>query len=212
MSVRLIALLLGLIINAIGNALTIVSSSGASIYTAAPINLDHVFPISIGIIIFIIGIINIIINMILLRKIDLWRVFSQIIYMMFFSYIINFFVALITKLGVKNWGYFPQILVSLLGVTLVFVAVSIYQRANIMMHPNDDTTNILRFKYFHGSAIWSQFADSVPPLLIVIICGFIVGKVYSINIGTIYSIFCNGLIIKLSDKYIWHSLKHNFND
>ena len=44
------------------------------------------------------------------------------------------------------------VLINFLGVTLIGVAISIYQRVNLVLHPADDLFQILRFRYFKGNA------------------------------------------------------------
>jgi hypothetical protein len=78
------------------------------------------------------------------------------------------------------------------------------------MHPNDDTTNILRFFYLRKSAVAAQLLDFVPPIAAMIISFAVTKNLYAVNIGTIFSILFNGLIIQTADKYIWPGLKHNF--
>lgn len=78
------------------------------------------------------------------------------------------------------------------------------------MHPNDDTTNILRFVYLHGNATAAQLVDFVPPILAIFISWQATGAVLGINVATIFSILFNGVIIAWSDTHIWPQLKHNF--
>ncbi|KRK63715.1 hypothetical protein FC72_GL001188 [Companilactobacillus tucceti DSM 20183] len=78
------------------------------------------------------------------------------------------------------------------------------------MHPNDDTTNILRFFYLKGNSTAAQVIDFVPPTIVVIIAFFMTGNIFSVNIATLFSILFNGVLIATADKLIWPSLKHNF--
>ena len=205
-----IALALGLLINAFGNALTITSSMGSGVWTAAAVNLSHVTGVSVGLFIFAFGVFNTVCNQFLLWTVDIPRFVEEIFYISCFSYAVNFFTNLCLAMGLGQLGLIARIVMAILGVTLFCIAISMYQRANLFMHPNDDTSNILRFKYCHGSAVASQLIDMLPPIIIFIGCGLLMGKIYSVNVGTIYSICCNGLLIKYADRWIWPSLVHNF--
>ncbi|WP_286136885.1 hypothetical protein [Philodulcilactobacillus myokoensis] len=202
--------MIGLIINAMGNGFTIVSNFGSGIWTAAAVNIHNITGFQVGILIFCFGILNTITNQFLIQHLDIVRLIEEIVYISFFSYMVNWFTNLFTSWELNQWSPILRIPMSIMGVTLFCIAISLYQRANLFMHPNDDTTNILRFKYMHGSAIFSQLTDMLPPIVIIIICFFITGKVYSVNVGTIYSIIFNGMLIATADKYVWKSLIHNF--
>ncbi|MCK8606788.1 hypothetical protein LNP08_01730 [Apilactobacillus ozensis] len=208
---RIMALVCGLILNAFGNALTIVSSCGSGIWTAAAVNINKLLGFNLGLLIFTFGIINAITNQVLLRRIDIPRFVEEIIFISGFSYFINIFTRLFTTLGWENSAIWIRIPMSLIGVMCFCTAISLYQRANLFMHPNDDTTNILRFKFLNGSAILSQLIDMIPPIIIIIVCSIPLGQVYSVGVGTIFSVICNGIIIQNADKLVFPSLKHNKN-
>ena len=78
------------------------------------------------------------------------------------------------------------------------------------MHPNDDTTNILRFMYLKKSAVAAQLIDFIPPIIAMVISFAVTKNLYAVNVGTIFSILFNGLIIQTADRYVWPKLKHNF--
>ncbi|TPR19587.1 hypothetical protein DY138_02785 [Apilactobacillus timberlakei] len=79
------------------------------------------------------------------------------------------------------------------------------------MHPNDDMSNLMRFKLFQGSAVVSQLVDMAIPAVFVLICFMFTHSVSALGVGTIISLFCNAFLIKYADKYVFPSLVHNFN-
>lgn len=208
---RIIALIFGLILNSLGNALTIVSGCGSGIWTAASVNIHELIGIDVGVMIFIFGIINALTNQVLIKHIDVLRFIEEIIFISFFSSFIQLFADLFTSLGWNHLSLILRIPMSLIGVCFFCTAISLYQRANIFMHPNDDTTNILRFDYLNGSAVKSQLLDFTPPIVIILICSIFLHQIYSVGIGTIFSIIFNGVLIQSADKYIVPRLKHNPN-
>ncbi|AYF92229.1 hypothetical protein D7I45_01345 [Apilactobacillus bombintestini] len=205
------ALVFGLLLNALGNSLTIVSGCGSGIWTAASVNIHELVGIDVGLMIFIFGIINALTNQVLIRHIDVWRFIEEMVFITFFSYFIQIFADFFTSLGWNHLSLFIRVPMALIGVCFFCTAISLYQRANLFMHPNDDTTNILRFQYLKGSAVKSQLLDFAPPIIIILICAVFLHRIYSVNIGTIFSIICNGFIIQTADKLIFPSLKHNEN-
>jgi uncharacterized membrane protein YczE len=207
---RYLALFLGLVINALGNGLTVATNMGTSPWTASEVNLGHMLGTTVGWPMFIVGAITAIINQFLIGKWDALRFFGEILFISCFSYFVNTFVALFTHLGVTQLPLIPKVIVCLLGVAIFCCAISLYQRANLIMHPNDDTTNIIRFRFFKGKVVQAQIVNFLVPMIIIVVTVVMTHKIYSVNIGTIFCIFFNGPLIGISDKYIWPKLHHNF--
>lgn len=258
-AVRIIALIVGILINIIGNSLTIVSNEGAEPWTAAAVNANKVSALtgeglSVGSFIILFGIIGTILNQVILSRkelpklkdyqawkkrisypsslkgkikfktkelgedfnhcfIDKPRLMGELLYIFAFGYSVDFASWLFDRIHLNSLPKLPSIFLSLFGVTLFCVGISLYQRSNIIMHPNDDTSNLLRFVYLGGSAFQSQLVDIIPALLICGVCyPLLHGTIYSISWGTFYSIFFNGVIVMVADKFIWPSLTHNHKD
>ncbi|UQS86160.1 hypothetical protein MOO44_00520 (plasmid) [Nicoliella spurrieriana] len=211
MKVRIIALLLGLFINALGNGLTIASNTGSALWTAAAVNLGNEFKIASTVFIFAFGVFNAVLNQFLVMKLNIVRFIEEIAYVVFFSYGIQVFIQMFESLGIGKQSFLVRSLFSIIGVTMIGISVSVYQRANIFMHPNDDTSNILRFKFLNGSAIKAQFLDLSFPVIVIIITSLLTGELYAVNFATIYFFFTNGIVVKYADKWVWPSLIHNFN-
>lgn len=207
---RIIGLVSGLVLNAFGNGLCISANMGSGLWTASAVNMNKWFGWNTGLLLFIIGVMNAIINQFLIKRFDGKRLIGEILYVMFFSYFVNVFTNLLNMVGVPSLPIVIRTILSCLGVVFFCVAISLYQRANIVMHPNDDTTNILRFLYLKGNSTAAQIIDFIPPIIIIIISGIAIHNVYSVNIGTVFSFIFNGILIATADKWIWPALKHNF--
>lgn len=207
---RIIGLVSGLILNAFGNGLCISADMGSGLWTAAAVNLNKWFAINTGLVLFIFGVVNALTNQFLIKHFDGRRLVGQILYVLFFSYFVDIFTNLLTAVGVPNLPIVVRAILSCLGVVFFCVAILLYQRANIVMHPNDDTTNILRFFYLKGNSTKAQIIDFLPPIIIIVIAAFAIHNVYSVNIGTLFSFMFNGILIATADKIIWPQLKHNF--
>lgn len=210
LTARIAALIFSLVLNAFGNALCVSSNVGSGIWTAAAVNLHLAFGPDVGLLLFIVGLINAITNQILIRRIDLPRFGGEVIFVLFFSYFIDIFIGVFSYLGVPTLPWFVRMLLSLVGVSTFCVAISIYQRANIFMHPNDDTTNILRFMYLKGNATASQLIDFVPPIVAIAVTFTVTHHIAAVNVGTLYSILMNGVLIATADRLVFPKLVHNF--
>ncbi len=208
--VRFIGLVLGLVLNALGNGLCISSNMGSGIWTASAVNMHNWLGLDTGILLMLIGLANAITNQILIHQIDIKRFIGQIIFVIFYGYFVDIFTDIFNFLGMPHYNVIFRIFFAILGIVCFCVAISLYQRANILMHPNDDTTNILRFHYLKGNSTLAQLIDFIPPIIIVIIAFVNTHEIYSINIATLVSILFNGVFIATADKYIWPRLKHNF--
>lgn len=210
MSYRVVALIIGLLLNAFGNALSVAANAGSGIWTAAAVNIAYWIHGNVGVILLIVGVLSALLNQILIRKIDIPRFIGEVAFISCFSYFINLFVGIFTKWGIPALPLGWRMALSILGVTIFACSISIYQRANLIMHPNDDTSNILRFMYLGGRATASQFVDFIPPIIMIAVCYAATRQIYSVNVGTLYSILFNGIIIAASDKHIMPHLYHNF--
>ncbi len=210
MIARIAALIFSLVLNACGNALSITSNFGSGIWTASAVNMHAAFGLDVGLLLFLIGLVNAITNQLLIRRLDLPRFIGEVLFVLCFSYFVDLFTAGFTMLGVSQLPWVIRMILSMVGVSTFCVAISIYQRANIFMHPNDDTTNILRFMYLKGNATASQLIDFVPPIIIMIITFTITHQVLAVNVGTFYSFLMNGILIATADRLVFPKLVHNF--
>lgn len=207
---RLIGLVVGLLLNASGNALAVSANMGSGLWTASAVNLSHWLGVNIGVILMIIGVLNTLTNQVLIRHWDIPRLVGEIIYAMFFSYFVSFFVSFFDAMGVGGLNLFWRTLLSIGGIIVFCIGISLYQRANIVMHPNDDTTNILRFLYLKGNATASQLVDFISPLIAIAVAFVGTHEILSVNVGTLCSIVGNGFFIATADKLVWPHLTHNF--
>ena len=159
---------------------------------------------------FAVGVLVAVANQLLIRQWDKWRFFGEVGFIACFSYFVDVFVALFTRLGVPGLPFLVRTILCFAGIATFCCAISIYQRANLIMHPNDDTTNILRFLYCHNRVVVAQLLNFVPPIVIMAITFLISGHLYAINIGTLFALVANGPLIGFFDRQVWHDLTHNF--
>ncbi|MFD1430369.1 YczE/YyaS/YitT family protein [Lacticaseibacillus mingshuiensis] len=199
---------LSLVINALGNGITVALNLGSALWTASAVNISHLLPIDLGTVMMGLGGLTIIANALLLRKWEWRRVLGNLIFMLPFSYLVGGFSALVARLP---WGSLPlwgRILFDLLGICLIAIGVSLYQRVNLMLHPSDDLMQIIRFHFFKGSAVRAQLVAFMPPLTLILICVAISHHIYAVNIGTIFSLAFSGSVVGWADTHIFPRLKH----
>ncbi|MDN5952578.1 MAG: hypothetical protein L0H99_01625 [Loigolactobacillus coryniformis] len=206
---RMDFLVLSIFMNAAGNGLTIATHLGSAVWTGSSVNLSNWIHIPLGTTLFIYGIVITIVNQLLLGHFDRRRLISNLLYTIPFSYMVSFFTLVWNWLGVPQLSLVWRLVIDTLGILILSAAVSIYQRANIIMHPNDDLSYILRFKFLKGSAILGQWASYTPPLLITVMAFVATGKLEAIGYGTVLALTAQGVLMKWSDGHVFPQLKHH---
>lgn len=200
--------MLSLFINATGNGLTVAANMGSGIWTASAANIALIFHADISFVLIIYGIIQILINIALMKRLDIQMVLGNLVFICFFGPFVSLFTHLFLKLGILHLPLLAIIALDLFGIMLIGVAISIYQRLNIILHPVDEMTNILRFQYLRGNSNLAQWVNFLIPTVIIVILFLVYGEIVAVNIGTLCSILFQGMIIGTSDQLIFPRLKH----
>lgn len=143
---RLAFLLLSILINVFFDALTVATNMESAVWTASAVNLSHWSNLSLGNTLFLEGLVVAIVNLILLGQFDYFRLFRNLLFIVPFSYLLSWFKQFFFMLGVPTLPLLWRLILGLIGLIGVAVAVYLYQRANVVMHPNDDLPFILRFR------------------------------------------------------------------
>ncbi|CAM3145332.1 fructose permease [Leuconostoc rapi] len=211
-----------LIINAAGNVLTVVTSQkihptflGSAYWTAAQAGFNKaVFQGSngtLGWIFFIVGVLIAILNVFLQGYFNWKKFVGNIAFMVPFSLLISFFASAFSQVLPESHSVLVTVIYTLLnflGVVMIGLAISIYQRTNLILHPADDLMQILRFKYFKGAAAKAMWASYIPPTIIGIVAIIILPDFSNYGLGTIFAFLFQGGITGWGDKYIFPNLKH----
>lgn len=204
-------LIFSIFINSAGNALAISSNLGSAVWMASGVNLSKWVHIPLGTTLLIYGIVITIMNQVLIGHFSRWRFFSNLLFVLPFSYFVEWFTYLWDWVGVPDASLPIRIILDLIGLATVAAAVSIYQRANILMHPNDDLSYILRFKYLKGSAVWGQWLSYSPPVIIMVISYLATGHLSAVGFGTFWALATQGGFMQWSDAHVFKRLKHHVN-
>jgi uncharacterized membrane protein YczE len=199
---------LSLLLNAIGNGLTVAANMGSSMWTASAANISQDFNFSISWVLVIYGASQILINIALTRRFDAPRILGNIIFISLFGPFVGIFKQFFLTLGISNLPLPLIMIIDLLGICLIAIAVSIYQRLNLILHPGDEMTNILRFQYFKGNAKLAQWVNFSIPALVIIVLTIIFRQIVAVNIGTLFALCFQGTVLGYADKVIFPNLKH----
>ncbi|KIS03826.1 integral membrane protein [Paucilactobacillus wasatchensis] len=202
---------ISIVMNAAGNALTISTNLGSAVWTGSTVNLSNWIHIPLGTTLFIYGIVITIANQLLLGHFDRRRLFSNLLYAFPFSYLVSFITLFWNWVGVPGLGLAARVVLDTIGIMVIAAAVSIYQRSNILLHPNDDLSYILRFKFLKGSAILGQWVSYTPPILITIASVIATGQLKAIGYGTILALVAQGMMMSWSETHVFPQLKHHID-
>lgn len=196
-------------LNSAANALTISTNLGSAVWTGSSVNLASWIHVPLGTTMFIYGIVITIMNQLFLGRFDRRRFVSNILYIIPFSYLVEWIGYFWNWLGVGQLGLPARIIIDIIGLTGVAFAVSIYQRCNIIMHPNDDLSYIIRFRFLHGSSIIAQWASYLPPVTIIVLSYLATGQLHAIGFGTIWALVTQGAVMGWADVHVFPRLKHH---
>lgn len=201
-------LILSILLNAAGNGLTVSLNLGSALWTASAVNLSHLLHFDLKLLLVIYGVVVVGLNALFLGKIQPRRIINNFLFMIPFSYLVGWTAQLFDLLPLEQLDLGVRIVMDCCGVLLIAAAVSIYQRVNILLHPNDDFMQIIRFKFFKGNAAVALWVSFIPPILVSLTCILISHHIYAINVGTAFSLLFQGALIGLADHIIFPSLKH----
>ena len=203
---------ISILLNTFGNALTISMNMGSSMWTAASVNISNYFPIQLGTVLLFNALLGIILNIIIDKKIDIPLIIGNFAFIFPFSVMVQFFVQGMGWLGLPGLPVWLRLVLNVAGIFLIAIAISIYQRVNWIIHPLDELTNTLRFKFCNGNPVHAQLLTFSIPIAMLIIMFVLSGHLYAVNLGTIAALLCQGAGIGWADKRVFASLPHYFRD
>ena len=217
---------LSIVINSMGNVLTLVTSShihpqflGSAYWTAAENNLGYAIlgkdnPLALFWAFMVLGMLTSVLNAILMKKWDWKRIGGNFIFMLPFSIFIQWFSNIFNRIMPDAHSLGMVILyvaINFLGVAFIGVAISIYQRVNLVLHPADDLYQILRFRFCKGNATISMWMSYIPPTMFALIALPKMGLA-NFGLGTIFALLFQGAITGWADQHIFGRLTHQALD
>lgn len=201
-------LTVSILLNSLSNALAIVSKLGSAVWTASAVNVSVQCSTNLGDVLIIYAVIVQIINLLIRKKLNWHLIFSNLLFAFLFSYCVQFWTSLLWKTGLASLNFVFRLIIDIIGIGGIAAATSIYQRVNLMMHPNDEFSYLIRFKFVHGSATLGQYLSYIIPVVVMGLCFFKGGYLISIGWGTLFALFFQGPLTGIADKCIFPCLKH----
>ena len=191
---------ISILLNTFGNALTISMNMGSSMWTAASVNISNYFPIQLGTVLLCNALLGIILNIVIDKKIDIPLIIGNFVFIFPFSVLVQFFVQGMGWLGLPGLPVWLRLVLNVAGIFLIAI------------HPLDELTNTIRFKFCNGNPVHAQLLTFCIPIAMLIIMFALSGQLYAVNLGTIAALLCQGAWIGWADKRVFASLPHYFRD
>lgn len=199
---------ISLILNSLGNALTVSLNLGSALWTAAAVNLAHATPLSLAWILLLEGFFAIGLIVLFTQTIDWHRILGNLIFLVCFAYLVGVLSQILAKTAIGNLNLNWRVILDCFGIVLIAIAISIYQRVNIMLHPCDDLMQVIRFKFCQGNSTIAQLLSFLFPAVAILLTWLFTGQLYAINVGTVFSLLLQGYVVGWADKQIFPQLKH----
>ncbi|MFT8812212.1 hypothetical protein [Oenococcus sp.] len=198
---------ISLVIISLGNGLSIAAAMGAAPWSASAVNLANVTHLPTMLFLAIEAILAAVVNLFLVEHINWQRTCGNVIFGLLFSLFVAEFANLFRPLFV-GLATIPKVVIDLFGIWCIGIGISVIQRANFVLHPLDNLTNVARFKFFHGSAPLGQLSNFVIAVSISLVCWAMSGQLLSYGIGTAYCFFLQGNNIAWGDRHLFKHLLH----
>lgn len=201
-------LIISILINSFGNALTVSLNMGSALWTASSVNLSHFLNYSLTAVLFWEGVAVVLTNALIIKKFDFRRILGNFVFMLPFSYLVGMIANVLSQTALPHLPVLLKVLLDIGGILLIAAGVSIYQRINLLLHPNDDFMQIIRFKFFHGNAALAQSGSFLVPIILIIICILATHCIWAINVGTVFSFLFQGYFVGVCDRIVFPKLTH----
>ncbi len=195
---RIIYFLLGVNILAIGLILNTKSGLGVSAINSVPYSISQMTSLSLGNATFCIYIIFIILQTILLKKIDI-KVLLQFPFSLVFSYLLDLYDYL---LPFDFEAMAPRFILLFFAIILTALGAYLMVVADIVLNPADGMVNTLTKVTKKQFGLVKNCFDLTMICVTIIICMVVKGYLIGIGIGTIFSAIFIGRCISLYQKYL----------
>lgn len=209
MKQKLWYLFISIFLNTLGSSIIVIANVGVSPYSAAGLNMEAVFPISLGTALLLTSIILQIVTVIVERNIPLRRIIFDFVFMFCYSYGVDFWLYLFKGMEINS--VFMNYIIFVLGMFIVAVAVSIYLQLNLVLHPIDLFFKMLKDRLFHGNVVKAQLLNYGIPIVISVILGLLNHDILALSVGTFIYFLFFGKILDIVDKRMKFRMKNIAN-
>jgi len=177
--------LIGLTFLSLGISLMILADLGAGPWDALYVGLSDIIGLSVGSWVFIVGILLILLNGFIMKKIP---DFSAIITIFIIGILIDFWL-LIVFAGFETSGMMLRVFMLVGGIVVIAIGIACYLQSNFARNPMDSLMMAIQYRTGKSLAVSKTMME-----LTVFIIAFLIGG--PIGIGTVLSTLLIGPIIQ----------------
>lgn len=173
---------LGIILNSIGNSLTIVTNLGSLLWPASIVNMMHALHWTMFDSIFTEGIIVSILTEILEERSSWkeWR--EELIFLLPYSFFMQLFANIWRIWRIDQLPIIIRSVVDLIGLFISFAGLAMYSECAWCFHPHDALSSCLKRRL---SPKFMKLFNIIVPLVIIFLCSFKNHTIFALHIGTI---------------------------
>lgn len=194
---------IGIILNAAGNSLTIVTNLGSLLWPASIVNMMHALHWQMWFSIFMEGIVISFLTMTVERKSSEKEWIEELIFLTPYSILMQAFATVWRSWRVAVLPFFPRLFVDILGLLVSFGGLAMYSKCAWCFHPHDALSSCLKSRW--NPKMMKEF-NIIVPLIIIFICAFKNHTIYALHIGTIIGLLIQSRFTSLCqityDKYL----------
>lgn len=191
-------LFVSIFLNTLGGALTVIANVGVSPWSAAGINMEYYFSVSLGTALLISSVILHVIVILVEKNIPVRRIIFDFLYMFLYSYGVDSWLYVLKHWHVESVAM--NYVIFFVGMVLVAISISIYVKLDIVLHPIDLFYKMLRDRFFGGSVVKAQLINYGIPIFLAVFFGLLNHNIEALSIGTIIYFLIFGKILATVDK------------
>ncbi|GAA2914161.1 YczE/YyaS/YitT family protein [Enterococcus pseudoavium] len=199
----LVVLFMGISLMSIGIALAKLAQLGTSPISSIPNVMSYIMPLSIGNLTIIFMILMIVLQMILLREVNL-SIMLQIVPGVIFGWLIDVFVVGFTRLGLPAFmdHYFEQLVFTLIGMLVLSFGVFLEVNSRSILMPGEGLVVALTLRTKQPFGKLKMFTDLTMVAVALIISLLYFQGLVGIREGTLITALFTGRLVALYEPLI----------
>ncbi|MGO3116205.1 YczE/YyaS/YitT family protein [Enterococcus pseudoavium] len=199
----LVVLFMGISLMSIGIALAKLAQLGTSPISSIPNVMSYIMPLSIGNLTIIFMILMIVLQMILLREVNL-SIMLQIVPGVIFGWLIDVFVVGFTRLGLPAFmdHYFEQLVFTLMGMLVLSFGVFLEVNSRSILMPGEGLVVALTLRTKQPFGKLKMFTDLTMVAVALIISLLYFQGLVGIREGTLITALFTGRLVALYEPLI----------
>lgn len=198
-TVRWVLTIVAVILNALGVAFITIAGLGTVPATAIPHVASIVYPrFTLGMYLFVLSVLQILLQIILLRREFKLFQLTQIIPSVVLSYFVDFFMLLLQPLPLPN--YVSQLLYLLIGTVILSYSIALEVHVDLIYLPLDGLNQAIAYRTGKGFDLIKTITDCAMVAIALLIIIPAKHGLYGVREGTILSALFAGWLVNIFSR------------